>query len=212
MKKRIALLLVLVLALTFVLASCGTKECEVHTDADINEICDVCEAAVPFTPTYLGFEGYYNTAYESEEKAALTAAAKVAELEGLTYYSEYSNGNLAYFANTSAKAGDKKLAILNLDTGAVVYSLTQEKTEGETVDKFVTSASVVSCGDSYFIKETYRNWNNPYYTKYEYTLYTALGVEIDSVVDDYNSPTALNGDFMSFNGKMYLVEDDVATK
>lgn len=210
MKRRIALLLVLVLALSFVLASCG--KCETHTDADIDEVCDVCGEAVPFTPTYLGFEGYYNTAYESDEKAALATVAKVDGLTGLSYSYSKSNGNLAVFEDTSAEAGEKKLAILNLDTGAVVYSLTQEKTEGEDAVKSEKTASVVSCGGNYFIRETYRSWNNPYYTKYEYTLYTALGVEIDSVVDSYNAPKDLKGDFMSFNGKIYLVEDDVATK
>ena len=100
MKKRIALLLVLVLALTLVLASCD-KKCETCTDADIDEVCDVCGAEVPYTPTYLGFEGIYNTDFESDEKVALSAAVKVAELKNLTYLSDYSEGNLAYYANST---------------------------------------------------------------------------------------------------------------
>ena len=48
MKKRIALLLVLVLALSFVLASCGEKACETCTDANEDGVCDVCGGVVPF--------------------------------------------------------------------------------------------------------------------------------------------------------------------
>ena len=208
MKKRIALLLVLVLALTFVLASCG--KCKEHVDADIDEICDVCGEAVPFTPTYLGFEGYYNTAYESDEKAALATAAKIDALSEMSYVS--GQGNLAIFRNVNAEEGEKKLAILNLDTGAVVYSLNQEKTEGEDAGKYLTTAEIVSCGESYFIRETYKNSNNPYYTKYEYTLYTALGVEIASVLDSSVYPQYVAKDFFSFNGAVYFIEDDVVTK
>ena len=208
MKRRIALLLVLVLALSFVLASCG--KCETHVDADINEVCDVCGEAVPFTPTYLGFEGYYNTAYESDEKAALAVAAKVDALAGLAYSN--GQGNLAIFENPLAEAGKTKLAVLNLDTGAVVYSLTQEKTEGENAVDSRTTATIVPCGGNYFIMETYDSNSNPYYDKQEYTLYTALGVEIASVFDTYESPNYVAKDFFSFGGVVYSIEDDVVTK
>ena len=71
MKKRISLLLVFVLAFTFVLASCGDSECTEHTDADNNLICDDCEATIESTePTYLGFV-YYNTDYKPDHIAFL---------------------------------------------------------------------------------------------------------------------------------------------
>lgn len=217
MKRRIALLLVLVLALSFVLASCD-KKCEKCTDADINEVCDVCGAAVPYTPTYLGFEGYYNTAYEATDKTALSAAAKVADLKNMAYSKDESMGNLAIFRNYNAKVGEAKLAVYNLDTGAVVKTLNQEKTVGENADKFSRNLSIIECAGNYFIYETYESWSNPYKTSYTYTLYTALGVKIDESGVKYGGgnpdvyPTRVNDDLIICNGVVYSVVDDVATK
>ncbi len=235
MKKRIALLLVLVLALSFVLASCA-KECKEHTDADIDEVCDVCGAAVPFEPEYLGFEGYYNTTYDNEDKeVALAAAAKLADL-GLTDISHPQiTGNLALFTNDNAEPDEKKAVILNLDTGAVVYSLDQERyttTTGENappIDKTYTTVSLAMICDGrqtiIVEKEIFKGDFTATYTK---TLYTALGVQIAEAVtskgfeNKLTSPVAgmifndtvpystINGTNFSFNGKIYTLKDDVA--
>lgn len=210
MKKRIALLLVLVLALTFVLASCD-KTCEKCTDANIDEVCDVCGAAVPYTPTYLGFEGYYNTAYKAQDKTKLAAAVKVAGLEDLAYSS--GEGNLAYFSNPAAEAGDVKVAILNIDTGAVVKSLNQEKTGGEKPDKFSRTLTLQTYGEYTYILETYRSWSNQYKTSYTYTLYTALGAKVaESSTRSEVVPTVVNEDFILIGGALYSAKDDVVTK
>ena len=46
--KLVSLILVLAVALT-VAVSCGPQPCDVHTDADHDQKCDVCEADVPCT-------------------------------------------------------------------------------------------------------------------------------------------------------------------
>lgn len=222
MKRSIALLLVLVLALSFVLVSCGTKTCDTHVDDNIDEICDVCEAAVPFTPTYLGFKDIYNTVYESDEKEALIAAVKVDKLNGMKYSSKKSAGNLAVFENDEAKAGSLKLAVLNTDTGAVVLELFMEKYEGTDPYTSRKSAEVITCGSNYFIKLTYDSWNNPYsgtlnvvdnkYHTYEYTYYTDAGNVIGTTKSSSEVPSYYYDNFITFAGNYYLIENGEATK
>ena len=218
MKKRIALLLVLVLALSFVLASCGTKECETHTDADIDEVCDVCGAAVPFTPTYLGFEGYYNTACDMSDvdDPAYTTVAETAFVEDYTH-AESRGNNLVFFYNTNAEAGEKKLVVVNTDTMSVVYSLNKERTVAEgdlKADTYTKSASASYAVDGdYVIVENTLDTSNEYSYNYITTIYTALGQQIASKSSKtgYASVSSLNNGLFAFDGKAYSMKDDVAT-
>ena len=74
MKKRIALLLVLVLALSFVLASCGEKACETCTDANEDGVCDVCGGVVPFRDLTV-FNLYdYDGSWKTEDHASISKA------------------------------------------------------------------------------------------------------------------------------------------
>ncbi len=231
MKRRIALLLVLVLALSFVLASCGKKECATHTDADIDEVCDVCGAAVPFEPEYLGFEGYYNTTYENEDAAeALKAPVK---LPGIDFYDLPSVvGNLALYENINAEAGKTKLVVVNLDTNAIVYSLVQEKLvkaqETDVLDTAIKTATLKSvCGGQTIIVENKVDTFDKYNTVYTQTLYTALGAQIatasatearevgvsrpeNAPFRSFTSLSTLSSKYFSFADKVYSLKDDVA--
>lgn len=239
MKRRIALLLVLVLALTFVLASCG-KKCETHTDADIDEVCDVCGEAVPFTPTYLGFEGIYNTQYENDEAEKAVAAAALA-LTLTDDYSFYVDGKFVFFTNSGADAGEAKTVVYNVETGAQVKTLYKEKSswtvaelekpESERPIRATVFRSITTydaCGTQ-FLVETARdvsddkNYYNPYMSNdeskwtYTKTLYTATGDKVAEVKLGNSSGymeelfTEVSDTLFVFDGKVYDLKDDKAT-
>ena len=80
MKKSISLLLVIVLALTFVLASCGAPEpCETHTDENEDGICDVCSVIIP--PADLTIFDLFEYD-ESEKEPASISKVVTFEFEG----------------------------------------------------------------------------------------------------------------------------------
>ena len=207
MKKKIALLLVLVLSLSFVLASCG--ECAEHVDEDVNGICDKCEAEVPIPepdPEYLGFEGYYVTDYK-ESWAPAAAATKIDEIKDCSLYGVYNN--LAVYRNYSAEKDEIKYAVLNLDTGKVVYTLKMEAD-----DAVVTkSAYVTSSYGPAIIEETQIDETNEFAPVYTTTYYTALGEKIASATSKQGSGSVefVDSETLIFDGKVYSIKDDVAT-
>ena len=239
MKRSIALLLVLVLALSSVLASCGTKECETHVDANIDEICDVCEAVVPFTPTYLGFEGIYNTQYENDDAKKAAAAAALT----LTLTDDCSftvNGDFVIITNSAAKAGEAKKIYYNVAAGKQAKVLYMEKTSYTTADleKPVAerptlatqfrSIEIIYLGNSQLLVETvkdvsddsfyYANPSNSDESKwtYEKILYTATGNEVAKVKVGNNKNarpfTGISDTLFVFDGKVYELKDNQATE
>jgi len=210
--KKLALFLILVLMLSLALVSCGG--CETHTDADYDEVCDVCGEAAPLTPEYLGFEGIYNTTYESDKEEALKAATKIDEIKDMSYDGSYNN--LAIFRDYTAEEGETKYAVINVDTAKVVYSLKQEVTTGDNATKITKSANVRSIGyyDGYaLIVETAADATDEYSVSYTTTVYSALGTSIASKTSKQsgNSVYGLGNDMFMFDGKVYTVKDDVAT-
>lgn len=236
MKRRIALLLVLVLALSFVLASCGTKECDVHVDEDINEICDVCEAAVPYTPTYLGFEGYYNTAYENKNINAAYAAEAASKLKGFekgAYTDDINTSRANYkliFIKAShpdnTKSSDVKLIVVNAETKAVVTTIYQEKTELTEAEEALApadrpkTATVFKEAYGYydgtlgaaFIVEVTTDESGATNT-YTQTLKTADGSVVATRKTSSTDPaiTAYNENLFAYDGKVYSFKDGKAT-
>lgn len=203
--KKIALFIILVLALSLMLVSCG---CE-HVDANYDEVCDVCGEATPLTPEYLGFEGIYNTTYESDEEAALKAATKIDELKDMQYYA--TNKNLVVFTNDYAEAGETKLAIVNVDTAKVVYSLNKEVTTGDNATKVTKSAYARSFGEFALIVETATDSTDEYKVSYTTTVYSALGTSIASKTykQQMSSVQSAGENMFIFDGKVYTVKDDV---
>ena len=211
MKRTLSLILALVLALScsFMLIACS--ECDEHVDANYDEICDVCEKNVPYTPEYLGFEGLYNTDYEEYyEKTVYSAATAVEALNDMTQDYYASNSTLTIFKNEDAEAGEKKLAVLNTETGAVVLTLNKEEDEA----KITANASLTSYGNEEFIIVKSTNTTDEHKYTYTYKLYTALGAEITSKTNKSQSPIDVNylgDDLYAIEGKVYEIVDSVAT-
>lgn len=208
MKRTLSLILALTLALSCMFTLIACSGCKEHVDADYDEICDVCEEAVPHTPEYLGFEGLYNTDYEEDEKTVYGTASLVDALNNMSGYS--TNGNLMIFTNNNAKSGEKKLAVLNTETGAVVYTLTKE----DDGAKVTTTANVNSYGNESFILVTTTNRTDKNSYSYTYKLLTSLGKEITSKTNKSQSSisvTSKGNDLYEIDGKLYEIEDGVAT-
>lgn len=208
MKRTLSLILALTLALSCLFTLIACSGCKEHVDADYDEICDVCEEAVPHTPEYLGFEGLYNTDYEEDEKTVYGTASLVEALNNMSVYS--TNGNLITFKNNNAKSGEKKLAVLNTETGAVVYTLTKE----DDGAKVTTDATVYSSGNESFIRVTTTNRTDKNSYSYTYKLLTSLGKEITSKTNKSASAisvTPIVNDLYEIDGKLYEIEDGVAT-
>lgn len=210
MKRTLSFILALVLALScvFTLAACSNK-CDEHVDANYDEICDVCEEKVPYTPEYLGFEGLYNTDYEEDEKISYSAAALLDTLNDMIQTSV--NGTLRIFEKNGAKAGEKKLAVLNTETGAVVFTLTKEEDDA----KVTSDAELYSTGKEVFIRVTTTDKTDKAHTSYTYKLYTALGAEITSKTAKQQymniSIRYIRDDLYEIEDKIYEIKDSVAT-
>ena len=208
MKRTLSLILALALALSCMFTLIACSGCKEHVDADYDEICDVCEEAVPHTPEYLGFEGIYNTDYEEDEKTVYGTASLETALNDMTYSSTTSN--LLVFTKSNAKSGEKKLAILNAETGAVVYTLTKEEDDA----KIITNASVTNYGNESFIRVTTTDRTDKNNVTYTYKLLTSLGKEITSKTNKSQSSisvTSKGNDLYEIDGKLYEIEDGVAT-
>jgi hypothetical protein len=217
MKRKIALILVLALSLSLILASCGKNECKEHVDEDKNSICDKCKAEVPYVPQYLGFEGYYNTNYEENAAEALSAAVKANDLTDMERYQYQTGYNLVAYSNNWAEAGEKKYAVINTDTGAIVYSLIKENTvASENVEpaKIIKTATITYVNGYAFILETAVDSTDEFSKTYTYTLYTALGAKVASVTSKQSSseyPQWLTNNLFKFDGKVYEMDEDVVT-
>ena len=207
MKKRIALLLSLVLALSTLLASCGQNDCKKHEDVNLDQLCDICEAFVPHEPGYLGIEGIFKTDYPATADNAGYGRAEInTALNGMSI-STY-NSELVLFTNSSAAAGETKAAVVNANTGSIVYSLTAEDDDATVY----YSVSIDYVYDEGFIRvtkvdETYEN------ASYTQTIYTSLGKEITSKTSSISTGSAkVNvkhiGVYTTI-GDLYLVEDKI---
>lgn len=208
MKRTLSLILALTLALSCMFTLIACSGCKEHVDADYDEICDVCEEAVPHTPEYLGFEGIYNTDYEEDEKTVYGTASLETALNDMTYSSTASN--LLVFTKSNAKSGEKKLAILNAETGAVVYTLTKEEDDA----KIITTASVTNYGNESFIRVTTTNRTDKNNVTYTYKLLTSLGKEITSKTTKSQTSISVTpklNDLYEIDEKLYKIEDGVAT-
>ena len=207
MKRKIALLLVLVLSLSVVLAACSSS-CDEHVDADRNEICDVCEEYVKYVPAYLGFEGIYNTALEEEDDdEILYSKAQInSSLNDMTF--DYNgSGNLVVFRDYSAEAGETKALVLNTDTGETVLVL-KEEDDDATVEKEVR---IDTNNYDTFIRVIETDTTDRNSTVYKQTLYTALGEEITSKTSKVNANISIQrlGYTADHEGSVYLIEDKV---
>ncbi len=201
MKKRIALLLVLVLALSLVLASCGGKD----PNAEALE--------------YLGFEGYYNTVYNNE---GVQTVVGTAQDTGISFDPNYMDDSevwpLVSLEDLTVDAGEVKYAVINVETGTVVYKLTMENlypTDPEvTPAKIVKNASLRSfCnGNVTLIVEDKIDKTDAYSYVYTRTIYTALGTQIASATNKTGDfvLTSVNENTILFDGKYYEIEEDVA--
>ena len=219
MKRKIALLLVLVLSLSVVLTACD-KKCESHVDADLNETCDNCGEYVEYTPTYLGFEGIFNGTFEAEDEdddKVYGKAEDVPELNDMDV-SDMS-GNLVVFENDNAEAGKDKAIVLNTETGDIVLTL-KEEDDDATVTKSLTlyPNDYYSSSNVYFIRVTETDTTDKNSTVYKQTLYTALGEEITSKTSKVSAYVDVNfitytdeGYLYEIEGKIYEIVDDVAT-
>jgi hypothetical protein len=207
--KKIALFIILVLSLSLMLVSCGCAE---HVDANYDEICDECGEATPIVAKYLGFEGIYNTKYDDSYKTApLKTVTKIDEIADMHY--EESEANLVAFADFLPEEGENKFVVINTDTGKVVYSLKQEKTSGDDADKVIKTATLESIGEYAVIVEEATDYTDEYSLTYTTTIYSALGAKIDSksVKMRASYVNELEDNMFSFYGKIYTIENDVAT-
>ncbi|MBQ3016000.1 MAG: hypothetical protein IJD79_04390 [Clostridia bacterium] len=220
MKRKIALLLVLVLSLSVVLTACD-KKCKSHVDADLNEACDNCGEYVEYTPTYMGFEGIFNGTFEAEDedddKVVYGKADHVSELNDMDVSG--MSGNLIVFKNDNAEAGKDKAIVLNTETGDIVLTL-KEEDDDATVTKSLTlyPNDYYSSSNVYFIRVTETDTTDKNSTVYKQTLYTALGEEITSKTSKASAYVDVNfvtyteeGYLYEIEGKIYEIVDDVAT-
>ena len=222
MKKHIALLIIMVLALSLALFSCDKKdkECLEHVDEDMNFICNVCELEIPEDPKYLGFEGYYQTEYEPYNKKVTLSNYKVLnELNGMTVRTDYSSyyygqpciyGDLIVLDNNNASAGDVKSAIVNTKLGTVVLMTEMESDTAETE----TAISVYKItDDEYILLKIEKDYSNVGYTKATTTIYNAEGTKIASTSSKSNvvSPVVECDNIFRFAGKVYQIEDGAVT-
>ena len=208
MKKKIALLLVLVLSLSVVLAACSSS-CDEHVDADRNEICDVCEEYVQYVPAYLGFEGIYKTTLEEEEDDSIlySKAELDSALTDMTVDYNYYGNNLVIFRNYEAEAGETKAIVFNTETTEKVLTLDKEDDDA-TVIKTV---SIDTANYDSFIRVTETDTTDRNTTLYKQTLYTALGEEITSKQSKVNATISISrvGYTADYEGSVYVIEDKV---
>ena len=207
MKKTLSILLVLSLAISCALLLSGCKEkCPPHTDADKNGICEVCKEEI--APYDLHVSKYFNYVSQEDEDDVLGVAKHISALNGMDY-NYNSSGNLLAFSNYSAEEGQNKYAVLNYETGNVVFTIKQESADSE----IITSASFHGnhYGNGYIalIVETITE-NSSDELKYTTNIYDENGTKI-ATADKDTDPVQLNNKYMEFDGKVYIYEDDKFT-
>ncbi len=190
MKRRIALLLVLALTLScaLVLTSCGGK---IEDNA---------------------FEGYYNTKYENDSDVALVKTQEAYSFNASATFRQ--NGNIIYIEIPSAQPGEKQFIAVNADTGAEVYSLTKPQVSAD--NKTTTNAEVTSYYGNSFIVETVKTEVDTVNNTYTKNIFSAKGEKITSITRPSSFSLSscvqyLNNDLVAVDGKVYSIEDDVAT-
>ncbi len=201
MKKTLAFLLVFVLMLSVVLVSCGEKEPTKLSDYDKNT-----------------FEGSYNTVYEDDAIQTVVGAATRIDLS-FDYEDFNSNtyGPLFVLYDNYAAAGEVKYAVINMETGALVYRLYKENTSptisGISPATITRTASIHSIGTSnyYVITEITTDTSERYNTKYTYTIYDMSGGKITSATkanNNFSYNFGYNSEGFVFEGKLYEVDED----
>lgn len=206
MKRKIALLLVLVLAFSAALVSCG-KKCKDHGDADMDGLCENCGKTVT---ARIGLEGVYVSEVEPSGKKPYSQAESLSALDGMIM--QNSGGELyAYSYNyVIPEAGDIKYAVLNSKTGEVVYKLIKEASGA----KVTATAAFQSCynnngGYTYFIRETKTDRTNESDIVYTQTLYSALGEKITSKTSNESFNISFISATPDSEGALFAIEDKV---
>ncbi len=159
---------------------------------------------------YLGFEGYYNTELDKEfsGEALKSANSSIVLRE---YDTPYIDGNIAYIENSDADVNEKKFVVINLDTGAEVYSLTKEPIDAG----YSQNASIEQINGNNVIVETF---SSSIRSEKTITIYTALGQRMASGTERSSSYFVYTDLFEVKNGlviidnKAYTFEDDILTE
>ena len=210
MKRKVVMLLAWVMCLSVLLASCGERE--------------------------LGVKGIYKSTVVSEAEDVIYPKAVLrTDLNDMIIDSTAEN--LILFTKENALEGETKVAVLNTDTGNIVFCLTEQ--EGEDVRgtrimvhslfanswnnssasdehwyyDYTLSANTGSTGDGAIIRVTERSYSSAGKESYTYrqTLYTALGEKILSkqVGENENIKVEKICDTADGKGVLCLIDDKV---
>ncbi len=193
--KKLALLFVLILALVPVFVACDDKE-PVETETETE-----------FTPEKLAFADLYQTTLADNESFTVAEGVEIEGLLNCTYSGYYNE--LVVYTGTTSEPGDVKYAVFNTETGKVVYTLTREEIDADTI----VSAYVYSYDDLAFIrevKEVTSSVDGSVTTTY--TLYDASGKSIATKEGRDFSMSSLSNDLLALDGKVYSVKDKVMTE
>ena len=195
--KKLALLLVLALALVPVLAACNNGEvAETETET---------EAETVFVPEELSFTDLYKTDYALlEEEIFNLAEGKV--LDGLTNATySHTAGDLLVFYGTTHNSGDTKIAAYNVKTGEVVYKLVYEEAGAE-----VTTTATISSynGVAFIIEKKDVTSLVSATTTTTYTLYDATATQLATKENTSFDISSLENGLIAIDGKVYAIEED----
>lgn len=191
MKVKISLLLVFVLCVSVFLPACGKKE-------------DKKDDALTFAETY-------NTSYEGEDYSykVYEAATLCSELTNMFMYSE--NGNLCLFKKDYASVGETKAAVLNTETGEIVFEL-KEETDDPNVDtdvylKTLSTGSFLA-DEEIFIEVTKEDKTDSTNIVYTYILYSSIGKQIASKTSKVKIPIAIKAIYPTYDDEGYIYSFD----
>lgn len=209
MKKTLSLLLVLSLSISCILLLSGCKKkCPPHTDADKNGVCEVCKKEID--PYDLHVSKYFNYVPQEDENDVLGVAKHISALDGMDYnYNYNSSSHLLAFSNYSAEEGQNKYAVLNYETGKVVFTIKQESEDSEIITSASFDGDYYGNGYVALIVETITD-NSDDKVKYTTNIYDENGTKI-ATADKDADPVQLNNKYMEFDGKVYIYEDDKFT-
>ena len=208
--KKIALFMTLFLLLTVSMTACQlSKGCTQHVDANIDEACDVCGKFVEYIPTDIDFKDIYNDSYdpyldEYTDYVVYSNATLKPALKNMSL--DHSAEDLLLFCNYSANTGENKYAVVNTQTGAIVYTHEQEEDGADTISEIEIFGSYEG-----FIRVTSATTDENDNTTYNVKLLTSLGNEIISKEGSDITASYSTGDLFVIDEKVYEIKDGMAT-